>query len=293
MDQMHIQYFEENVEGRDFIIGDLHGCMDYLEALMSHVNFDKAKDRLFSVGDIIDRGPRCVDALNLIHEPWFHMVLGNHELMLSQCVLGSDPLTIHANRSLWQHNGGDWSEGIDPLWLRNKAELICVLPRIIVVGKDSPSRFHVWHAEFVHPDPNIVITNQYIDEEADLLLDDFVSRNNTRDEFILWGRSMIMYDAPARAKDPTRPIVQDCAPSYCGHTPVMNVVKYQSQIYIDTGAFINAVAARFNEARHQVSSLTMVCHTDQKIYQYKTFDNTINEIVIGEPYKLKRKAVPI
>jgi serine/threonine protein phosphatase 1 len=41
--------------GRDFVLGDLHGTTDLLRLLMEHVAFDPKKDRLFSVGDLIDR----------------------------------------------------------------------------------------------------------------------------------------------------------------------------------------------------------------------------------------------
>ena len=49
--------FEENATGRDFVVGDLHGMFSHLEALLNEVAFDESADRLFSVGDLIDRGP--------------------------------------------------------------------------------------------------------------------------------------------------------------------------------------------------------------------------------------------
>lgn len=49
--------FEINEVGKDFIVGDIHGCLDQLKFQLSVTGFDKSKDRLFSVGDLIDRGP--------------------------------------------------------------------------------------------------------------------------------------------------------------------------------------------------------------------------------------------
>ena len=51
-----VKHFPLNDLGRDFIIGDLHGHWSVLERLLEEVSFDKAKDRLFSVGDLVDRG---------------------------------------------------------------------------------------------------------------------------------------------------------------------------------------------------------------------------------------------
>ena len=61
-----------NKAGRDFVLGDLHGTTDLLRALREHVAFDPKKDRLFSVGNLIDRGEDSPGGLALHPEPWFH-----------------------------------------------------------------------------------------------------------------------------------------------------------------------------------------------------------------------------
>lgn len=70
-----------NVDGRDFCIGDLHGCLDMLNKLLTHVGFDRGRDRLFAVGDLVHRGPSSVGCLQLAEQPWFYTVMGNHEAM--------------------------------------------------------------------------------------------------------------------------------------------------------------------------------------------------------------------
>jgi hypothetical protein len=50
-----IERHAANGRGRDFIVGDLHGCRAMLDALLVHVGFDPDRDRLFSVGDLMDR----------------------------------------------------------------------------------------------------------------------------------------------------------------------------------------------------------------------------------------------
>ena len=70
-----------NARGRDFCIGDLHGCSQMLARLLAAVDFKAEHDRLFSVGDLIHRGPDSAACLCLAEQPWFYPVLGNHEAM--------------------------------------------------------------------------------------------------------------------------------------------------------------------------------------------------------------------
>ncbi len=64
----HVEY-PANEDGRDFVVGDIHGEYDQLMEALDHQNFDKDHDRLFSVGDLIDRGPKSVDVVMLAVEP--------------------------------------------------------------------------------------------------------------------------------------------------------------------------------------------------------------------------------
>lgn len=84
-----VQHFEPNPHGRDLVVGDIHGCMEQFECVLARANFDFQRDRLFSVGDLVDRGDHSARALRLLAEPWFHVVIGNHEAMLQAA--GFDP----------------------------------------------------------------------------------------------------------------------------------------------------------------------------------------------------------
>ena len=75
---------ERNVTaGRDFVVGDVHGEFDTLEAMLASVGFLPGRDRLFALGDLIDRGPRSADALSWMESGRIELsVRGNHEQML-------------------------------------------------------------------------------------------------------------------------------------------------------------------------------------------------------------------
>lgn len=91
-----------NTAGRDFVVGDLHGCVDVLRALLHDTRFDPARDRLFSVGDLVDRGPASETTLDLLDRPWCHVVRGNHEEVLSLVARGK------LSPDAWRGIGGDW-----------------------------------------------------------------------------------------------------------------------------------------------------------------------------------------
>ena len=69
--------------GRDFVVGDVHGEFHALEAMLASVGFLPECDRLFALGDLIDRGPRSVDAVAWMESGRIALsVRGNHEQML-------------------------------------------------------------------------------------------------------------------------------------------------------------------------------------------------------------------
>ena len=67
-----------------FAIGDIHGCFDTLRKLLKRIRFDRRTDRLWLVGDLVNGGPRSLDALRwaVENEDRIVVVLGNHDVHL-------------------------------------------------------------------------------------------------------------------------------------------------------------------------------------------------------------------
>jgi serine/threonine protein phosphatase 1 len=103
MTEAPLATFEANALGRDFAVGDIHGRFSSLREGLKAIDFNPAQDRLFALGDLVDRGPESVQVLDWLDEPWFHSVRGNHELMTCDALAGdSDAVRFHEN------NGGAW-----------------------------------------------------------------------------------------------------------------------------------------------------------------------------------------
>ena len=89
--QPTIRVRENPAAGRDFVVGDVHGEFPTLERLLAEVEFAPERDRLFALGDLVDRGPRSVDALAWMETGRIALsVLGNHEQMLLERIKAAE-----------------------------------------------------------------------------------------------------------------------------------------------------------------------------------------------------------
>ena len=73
-----------------FAIGDIHGCFRTLQQLVKAVRFDPGRDRLWLVGDLVNRGPGSLKVLRWVRQLGDRAVcvLGNHDLKLLAHGLG-------------------------------------------------------------------------------------------------------------------------------------------------------------------------------------------------------------
>lgn len=67
-----------------YAVGDLQGCLEPLKCLLERVKFDPAQDKLWLVGDLVNRGPASLETLRFLHgmRESLVCVLGNHDLHL-------------------------------------------------------------------------------------------------------------------------------------------------------------------------------------------------------------------
>lgn len=205
-----VHKFGPNRHGRDFVVGDLHGEFARLQAQLEQLGFDAATDRLFSVGDLIDRGPASPAALDWLAHPWFHAVLGNHESMLIDA-------TVNDSQLRWWllNNGGEWWLAQDEDTRERFLTALRELPLACEVETANDRRIGIVHA----------------DMPVGLDWDAFTQRLENDPELqyeTLWSRKRIHdnEDTPVPGIDAV----------YCGHTPLATPLVMGNVHFIDTGA---------------------------------------------------------
>lgn len=206
------------------MVGDLHGCLEPLSRLLSAVKFDEKRDRLFCVGDLVDRGPQSLACLNLLRMPWFYGVMGNHEYMLLTHLKW--PNRVRAYDEDWLKriaSGARNRKKFAAAWVGRLEQL----PMMRSVG-DGPDRFHVVHGEIV--ENRRTVTNDAVDSW------EWKHRSEAERQMI-GGRRLIR--AWERGLDVTMAQHPDkFSMTFCGHTVTGAPGQVSGQVYIDTGAFV-------------------------------------------------------
>lgn len=214
-----IKRFEQNTLGRDLVVGDIHGHFTLLEQALDKINFNPEIDRLFSVGDLVDRGPESHKSIEWLNKPWFHAVCGNHEQMAIDWV-GSKH---YQDAGLYRQNGGDWNLENNVEQQKIYADAFSELPLAIEIETVN-GLVGVVHAEPTND------WNQLRDELMDPLLDSYAEL--VIREHLQWDRRRI------HQRDKVG--VSGVSAAVVGHTPITKSIQLGNVYYIDTGAWSSA-----------------------------------------------------
>ena len=210
---------------RHLIVGDIHGYFEKFLDLLEKAEYDPDNDVLYSVGDMIDRGPQSVEVFHFFRDtPNCYAVKGNHELML----LDEDWY------STWITNGGlqtikniqETNTNIDQL----KKE-IDELPWVIEVGhKFEEHSFRIIHAE---------VPPSWSDVFLGLTLQSAQGTNDPSFRSCIWSRRLIrtaedniknsLPAAHGVKFDPERNFT-----NFVGHTPTHQVFQCGDHWFLDT-----------------------------------------------------------
>lgn len=201
-----------NINGRDLVCGDIHGYFSKLQAALDAVSFDPARDRLISVGDLVDRGPESELATEWLAKPWFHAVRGNHEQMAIDHVAGfSDP-------RIYRANGGEWFLALPADHQRYIAEQLDKLPFAIELETAEGL------VGIVHADCPLDSWGEFVAALEGKAAEGYK-------QLCMWSRDRIDSQFFGGV-DGLRALV-------VGHTPVERCTSLGNVIYVDTGAWLS------------------------------------------------------
>ena len=218
--------FHRNRLGRDFVVGDIHGMFPHLRALLAEVAFAPDRDRLFSVGDLIDRGPESKRALEWIDQPWFHACRGNHEQMAIDSL---DPEQFE----LWINwNGGEWWLDVEASRQAQFRRSFARMPLALEI-ETCTGMVGVVHADI----PPFLGWGEFMNRLR--------NGNRAAVDCALWSRERLT------AFRSGAPVGGGVDRVYCGHTPVRGTVRSDNVYFIDTGAV-------YIRSGHPEARLTMV-----------------------------------
>lgn len=210
-----IKYCPLNILGNDYVIGDVHGRFDLVEKALKMVKFDPKKDRLFCVGDLIDRGEESWKVLEFLQRDYVYALRGNHEDMMLDLYNVEEPLSDEMLFHYSRNAGIEWWFKV-PLEQREKIiDALKKLPLIMEVEtKIGP-------VGLIHAD---------MDEDMSWgELKIAIEKNQKADiEETMWGRTRFSYSIE-------RPI-DGVARVFAGHTTLSLITPLANFIGIDTGA---------------------------------------------------------
>jgi serine/threonine protein phosphatase 1 len=206
-----VKHFERNTRGRDFAVGDIHACVTKLKTALRTIGFDVERDRLFAVGDLVDRGHENDEAIQLLDEPWFHSVLGNHEQMAIRFAHGDLPAPFYVSC------GGGWNIANPQSRRIEIADTFSALPVAMEV-------------ETAHGLIGIVHADYPLGRWQDIHERLAGANRESLERTMLWSRDR--FDLENRDNvDGVRAVI-------VGHTPLVRYSSLGNTIYIDTGAWI-------------------------------------------------------
>ena len=92
------------MDHRRIVIGDVHGHYDGLMLLLEALA-PSSDDRVYFLGDLIDRGPKSAQVLDFVQHSPYQTLLGNHEQLMLEALSGPQ-VDMRAWQS-WLYSGGD------------------------------------------------------------------------------------------------------------------------------------------------------------------------------------------
>ncbi|WP_460124297.1 metallophosphoesterase [Pseudomonas sp. S2_C03] len=212
-----VKSYELNLDGHDFVVGDIHGYFNLLTSLLEQAEFDETRDRLFSVGDLIDRGPYSDEVIVWLKQPWFHAVRGNHEQMIVECSIGIGDVPRHIR------NGGAWFHEAPSASRQGIFDVLNDLPIMLEIERPDRGKVGIVHAEV----PTLLPSDGWPQAKAYLA-------GHVGEELQQQALKCALYSRN-KIENRDHSIVEGIDTVYVGHSTVTDVTNLGNVVFTDTG----------------------------------------------------------
>lgn len=197
------------------VIGDVHGCINTLRALVSKVRKSFPRISVYQVGDLVDRGLFSAETVSYILDEGIQFCKGNHDFMFLEAMRNKNDKVMRT----WFANGG--STTVDSYSENND----CLVPHLDAIV-EAPLFFDlddcfISHAGLARHLNSVYLKDGMLDHEG-------IVRYNTENVYaedsILWNRSPLMDIGKLQI---------------VGHTRQQNInfVAAYRALYIDTSVY--------------------------------------------------------
>ncbi len=240
-----------------YAIGDIQGCYDQMRRLLDRIAFDPARDCLWLVGDLVNRGPQSAAVVRFVSGLGERAitVLGNHDLALLVVAAGMkrahasdtfgdilnapdrDELLDWLRRQKLFHSGEGYAmvhAGLLPQWTVAQA---AVLGREVEAALTGPDHLELlrnmygnepvrWRDDLAGFDRLRIVINamtrmRLVTTEGAMEFSHKIGLDNVPAGYLPW------YDAPGRASRDT--------PVIFGHWAALGVIVRPDLIALDSG----------------------------------------------------------
>lgn len=245
-----------------YLISDIHGNLQDLKRILKKIAFDREKDNLIIMGDILDRGPDGIPLLEYI-KPYLldnsmELLLGNHELfaiMYLKGILGDKNTEDTLDERTWTvFGGGDTIKSIKKMTIMEKEELLSFLKSLPLYSEIS-SRYL---GNIIVTHTGIDCTNYVINSDGTINVKSSIKKafeNNIYSYMV----GMDLHQVPKKDKERFDQYL------IVGHVPCCRLNKDMSNKFYRTDYYMDIDAG----AGHKKQGGTLGCYcvtTDEEIY---------------------------
>lgn len=148
-----------------FVVSDIHGQFDTFLKLLEKINFQPQQDKIFCLGDLVDRGPKPLETIRYFKDNEFSIALkGNHEVYL--CEYFKYKYEYQFEQHYYYNTAGILEERLTPVDIMEYINWIHNLPLQVELKIDG-KLFVLAHGATHHNEKGPFVVDDFVLPEQD------------------------------------------------------------------------------------------------------------------------------